>query len=62
MSGSATGPSEGSGNVRVSQSVESTAISGAKSRREWIKFWESCHPGTPSPCSAKAVYRLADRK
>lgn len=59
---SVIGPSENSGNARASQSVDSAVISGAKSRREWIKVWESCHPGMPSPCSAKAVYRLADRK
>jgi len=56
-----TGQSEGSGNVRASQSIDSAVISGAKSRREWIKVWENCNPGMPSPCSAKAVYRLADR-
>jgi len=58
---SAVGSSENSSNVRASQSIESAMIFGAKSRREWIKFWEGHHPGTPSPCSAKAVYRLADR-
>lgn len=58
---SVAGPSESSNNIRASQSVESAVISGAKSRREWIKVWENCHPGQPSPCSAKAVYRLADR-
>lgn len=62
MSTSANGPPENSGNPRASQSVESAVISGAKSRREWIKFWEGCNPGNPSPCSAKAVYRLADRE
>jgi len=58
---SSVGPSENSSNVRASQSIDSAVISGAKSRREWIKVWENCHPGMPSPCSAKAVYRLADR-
>lgn len=58
---STAGPPENSGNVRASQSVDSAVFSGVKSRREWIKTWESCHPGQPSPCSAKAVYRLADR-
>jgi len=56
-----TGAPENSSNVRASQSIDSAVISGAKSRREWIKLWENCHPGMPSPCSAKAVYRLADR-
>ncbi|KAG8214652.1 hypothetical protein J3R82DRAFT_9730 [Butyriboletus roseoflavus] len=31
------------------------------SRREWIKKWQQCRPGRPAPCSAKAVYRLADK-
>ncbi|KAG1774866.1 hypothetical protein EV702DRAFT_974138 [Suillus placidus] len=31
------------------------------SRREWIQKWQQSHPGRPSPCSAKAVYRLADK-
>jgi len=61
MLASAAGPAESSSNVRASQSVDSSIISGAKTRREWIKFWESGHPGQPTPCSAKAVYRLADR-
>jgi hypothetical protein len=30
------------------------------SRREWIRKWQQIHPGRPSPCSAKAAYRLAD--
>lgn len=32
------------------------------SRREWIKKWQQCRPGRPAPCSAKAVFRLADSK
>ncbi|KAI6129990.1 hypothetical protein EDD17DRAFT_1176409 [Pisolithus thermaeus] len=31
------------------------------SRREWIKRWQQNHPIEPAPCSAKAVYRLADK-
>lgn len=31
------------------------------SRREWIKRWQQNHPAEPAPCSAKAVYRLADK-
>ncbi|EKM51633.1 uncharacterized protein PHACADRAFT_101599 [Phanerochaete carnosa HHB-10118-sp] len=30
------------------------------SRKEWIAEWEKNNPGRPRPCSAKAVYRLAD--
>ncbi len=35
----------------------------AQGRREWIKTWLAEHPGEsdrPAPCSAKAIYRLAD--
>lgn len=32
------------------------------SRREWITAWTFEHPDRPRPCSAKAVYRLADSK
>lgn len=31
------------------------------SRREWIQRWQQNHPAEPAPCSAKAVYRLADK-
>ncbi|EPQ51070.1 hypothetical protein GLOTRDRAFT_81686 [Gloeophyllum trabeum ATCC 11539] len=31
------------------------------SRKEWIREWARQHPGLPTPCSAKAVYRLADK-
>ncbi|KAH9002814.1 hypothetical protein EDB86DRAFT_2898257 [Lactarius hatsudake] len=34
---------------------------GASSRREWIQEWERGNPGHPVPCSAKAVYKLADK-
>lgn len=30
------------------------------SRKEWIAEWERRNPNRPRPCSAKAVYRLAD--
>lgn len=33
---------------------------GASSRREWIRDWVRGNPGQTLPCSAKAVYRLAD--
>jgi len=33
----------------------------AASRKEWIKEWCQNNLGKPTPCSAKAVYRLADR-
>ncbi|KAG6850067.1 hypothetical protein H0H93_001617 [Arthromyces matolae] len=31
------------------------------SRQEWIHLWKETHPDRPAPCSAKAMYRLADR-
>ncbi|KAG8849080.1 hypothetical protein FRB91_010269 [Serendipita sp. 411] len=38
-----------------------TASSGATTRGQWIKAWEIENPGRPLPCSAKAVFRLADK-
>ena len=35
-------------------------IDNPTSRREWIKKWQQCRPGRPAPCSAKAIFRLAD--
>lgn len=34
----------------------------ARSRRDWLQQWQQNNPGKPLPCSAKAVYRLADSK
>ncbi|KAG6878495.1 hypothetical protein C0993_005424 [Termitomyces sp. T159_Od127] len=31
------------------------------SRRQWLQRWKEEHPGRPIPCSAKAMFRLADR-
>ncbi|CAE7231198.1 unnamed protein product [Rhizoctonia solani] len=31
------------------------------SRRGWLKNWEATFPDRPVPCSAKAIYRLADK-
>ncbi|KAG5220911.1 TRAF protein [Salix suchowensis] len=33
----------------------------ATSRRQWIAQWMESNPGKLRPCSAKAVYRIADR-
>ncbi|PPR05354.1 hypothetical protein CVT24_007968 [Panaeolus cyanescens] len=33
----------------------------ARNRSEWIRDWMNDNPGRPAPCSAKAIYRLADR-
>jgi hypothetical protein len=32
----------------------------ASSRAEWIREWMESNPGRPAPCSAKAMYRVAD--
>ncbi|KAF8584490.1 hypothetical protein K439DRAFT_1346016, partial [Ramaria rubella] len=34
---------------------------GPNTRRQWLKEWEMTNPGRILPCSAKAVYRLADK-
>ncbi|KAG6897554.1 hypothetical protein C0992_000337 [Termitomyces sp. T32_za158] len=31
------------------------------SRRQWLQRWKEKHPNRPIPCSAKAMFRLADR-
>ncbi|KAF4617497.1 hypothetical protein D9613_006079 [Agrocybe pediades] len=52
-------PSEG---CQVPGSRRSIAIPNPSlSRVEWIKEWMGSHPGRPAPCSAKSVYRIADR-
>ena len=33
---------------------------GPRTRKEWLKDWEANNLGKVLPCSAKAVYRLAD--
>ena len=40
----------------------SASASPPLSRRAWIAEWEKNNPKRPCPCSAKAVYRLADSK
>ncbi|PCH39751.1 hypothetical protein WOLCODRAFT_136485 [Wolfiporia cocos MD-104 SS10] len=45
----------------MQQSDSSVSIA-PRSRREWLVQWASVNgPGKPRPCSAKAVYRFADR-
>lgn len=34
----------------------------ATSRKDWIKEWMKHNQGRPAPCSAKAIYREADRE
>ncbi|OAX42125.1 hypothetical protein K503DRAFT_683973 [Rhizopogon vinicolor AM-OR11-026] len=53
-------PSDSQSNlVDVPKAVASTET--PTTRREWIRKWQRGHPERPSPCSAKAVYRLADK-
>lgn len=47
--------------TRPTQQVDTVPGPGPKSRKEWIAEWEASNLGRPRPCSAKAVYRLADR-
>ncbi|KAL1743607.1 hypothetical protein HDZ31DRAFT_64858 [Schizophyllum fasciatum] len=37
------------------------AIDTKATRRQWIAEWQANNPDRPAPCSAKAMYRLADR-
>ncbi|KAJ3513573.1 hypothetical protein NLJ89_g2872 [Agrocybe chaxingu] len=56
------------------ESLSSTQIEGSQapgskfllhelshSRSEWIREWVIANPGRPAPCSAKSMYRIADR-
>ncbi|KAF8272793.1 hypothetical protein EI94DRAFT_1677513 [Lactarius quietus] len=45
----------------VTRTGSAEVNAGASSRREWIQEWARGNPGHPVPCSAKAVYRLADK-
>ena len=44
------------------QDKKESIVQGPRTRRQWLKEWESNNPGRVLPCSAKAVYRLADSK
>lgn len=45
----------------TSSSRKPTYTDSATSRKEWIRDWMKHNPGRPAPCSAKAIYREADR-
>ncbi|VDB84639.1 unnamed protein product [Peniophora sp. CBMAI 1063] len=53
------GASGKTGQSAADTSYGQTVNSG--SRKEWIREWTELNPGRPLPCSAKAVYRLADK-
>lgn len=57
---SAQGASESQSSLVDNQKV-SVHVENPTTRREWIKRWQQNHPTQPAPCSAKAVYRLADK-
>ncbi|KAF9454777.1 hypothetical protein P691DRAFT_826991 [Macrolepiota fuliginosa MF-IS2] len=42
-------------------SKKGTYTDSATSRKEWIREWMKHNPDRPAPCSAKAIYREADR-
>jgi hypothetical protein len=44
------------------QEIKGSMVQGPRTRRQWLKEWESNNPDRVLPCSAKAVYRLADSK
>jgi len=55
-------PNDSQGSLAsATRSGPAEVLSGATSRREWIQDWIRGNPGQPLPCSAKAVYRLADK-
>ncbi|KAL5519976.1 hypothetical protein ACEPAG_1636 [Sanghuangporus baumii] len=55
-------PGEGQ-NVNVARPAvhRENSESGPTSRTAWIRQWELQNPGNPTPCSAKAAYRVADK-
>jgi hypothetical protein len=55
--------SESQNNTNVTRATQGDILakSGPTSRSGWINEWQSNNPGRPTPCSAKAVYRLADK-
>ena len=55
--------SESQNNISVTKATQQGDISTTirpNTRRSWITEWQTNNPGRPTPCSAKAVYRLAD--
>ncbi|KAF8482399.1 hypothetical protein DFH94DRAFT_726614 [Russula ochroleuca] len=56
-------PNDSQGSLgTVNRTGPSEVLAGASSRREWIQDYIRGNPGHPLPCSAKAVYRLADTR
>ncbi|KAH8114309.1 hypothetical protein DFH11DRAFT_1593744 [Phellopilus nigrolimitatus] len=53
-------PPAGSSSLRTLVQNEHNNF-GPSTRKAWIKDWERQNPGRVKPCSAKAVYRVADK-
>lgn len=45
---------------KTPQDKKELSTQGPRTRRQFLKDWEANNPGRVLPCSAKAVYRLAD--
>jgi hypothetical protein len=54
-------PSEGS-QIPSGQRFSHQDTAPMSSRADWIREWMRLNPGRPAPCSAKSIYRIADRK
>ncbi|KZO99519.1 hypothetical protein CALVIDRAFT_544516 [Calocera viscosa TUFC12733] len=55
-------PGEGQSNTKPQSSQMATSyLEGSKTRKAWVAEWQASNPGRPGPCSAKAIYRLADK-
>lgn len=53
--------SEGMNSGSGAGQAQAAATGHPTTRAQWIKNWAVDYPGRPVPCSAKAVYRLADK-
>ncbi|KAF8195411.1 hypothetical protein BJ912DRAFT_956877 [Pholiota molesta] len=53
-------PSEGS-QIPSGQRFSHQDTAPMSSRADWIREWMRLNPGRPAPCSAKSIYRIADR-
>lgn len=49
------------GNTGAANSSTSADDEPPRTRKDWIKRWMTANPAKPSPVSAKAIYKLADK-
>ncbi|EJT98517.1 hypothetical protein DACRYDRAFT_24540 [Dacryopinax primogenitus] len=54
-------PGEASNMKSQSVPMPSSQSEGSKTRKAWVAEWQASNPDRPGPCSAKAIYRLADK-